>query len=87
MGTKNTDAIYDARTLGKPKMLVLGFQHMFAMFGATILVPILTGLDSPPRCCSPVSVHCCSTSSPAARSRLSSARPSPSSAATQPSPR
>ena len=45
MGTKNTDAIYDARTLGKPKMLVLGFQHMFAMFGATILVPILTGLD------------------------------------------
>ena len=26
-------------------MLLLGFQHMFAMFGATILVPILTGLD------------------------------------------
>ena len=37
--------IYDARTLGKPKMLVLGLQHMFAMFGATILVPIITGLD------------------------------------------
>ena len=37
--------VYDARTLGKPKMLVLGLQHMFAMFGATVLVPILTGLD------------------------------------------
>lgn len=34
-------AIYDARTLGIPKMLVLGLQHMFAMFGATVLVPIL----------------------------------------------
>lgn len=37
--------IYDARTLGTPKMLLLGLQHMFAMFGATILVPMLTGLD------------------------------------------
>lgn len=35
------DAIRDARTLGTPKMLLLGLQHMFAMFGATILVPIL----------------------------------------------
>lgn len=35
------DAIRDARTLGMPKMLLLGLQHMFAMFGATILVPIL----------------------------------------------
>lgn len=33
--------IRDARTLGIPKMLILGIQHMFAMFGATILVPIL----------------------------------------------
>ena len=41
----NSKAIYDARSLGKPKMLVLGVQHMFAMFGATIMVPILTGLD------------------------------------------
>jgi len=39
------DAVYDARTLGLPKMAVLGVQHMFAMFGATILVPILTGLS------------------------------------------
>lgn len=39
------EAIYDARTLGTPKMLVLGLQHMFAMFGATVLVPALTGLD------------------------------------------
>ncbi len=37
--------IYDARELGTPRMLLLGFQHMFAMFGATVLVPALTGLD------------------------------------------
>jgi uracil permease len=37
--------IYDAKQLGTPKMLILGVQHMFAMFGATILVPMLTGLD------------------------------------------
>ena len=35
------DAIYDARELGVPRMLVLGLQHLFAMFGATVLVPIL----------------------------------------------
>ena len=33
--------IKDATTLGRPKMLILGLQHLFAMFGATILVPIL----------------------------------------------
>lgn len=33
--------IKDARALGIPKMMLLGLQHMFAMFGATILVPIL----------------------------------------------
>ena len=37
----NQEPVRDARTLGVPKMLVLGLQHMFAMFGATILVPIL----------------------------------------------
>ena len=37
--------IYDASVLGVPKMLVLGLQHTFAMFGATVLVPLLTGLD------------------------------------------
>ncbi len=37
--------VYDARTLGTPRMLILGLQHMFAMFGATVLVPILTGID------------------------------------------
>ena len=43
--TQNSyQAVYDARTLGKPKMLVLGLQHMFAMFGATVLVPAITGL-------------------------------------------
>ncbi len=39
------EGITDARKLGIPKMLLLGFQHMFAMFGATVLVPLLTGLD------------------------------------------
>ena len=42
---KNTEAIYDARVLGKGKMFVLGLQHMFAMFGATVLVPAITGLN------------------------------------------
>ena len=37
--------IYDAKTLGTPKMLVLGLQHMFAMFGSTVLVPLITGLS------------------------------------------
>lgn len=37
----NNEPIRDARSLGYPKMALLGIQHMFAMFGATILVPIL----------------------------------------------
>ena len=47
MGKSQTanDAIYDARSLGTPKMLILGLQHMFAMFGATVLVPAITGLN------------------------------------------
>ena len=43
--TLGENGIYDAKSLGVPKMLLLGLQHMFAMFGATILVPMLTGLD------------------------------------------
>ena len=48
MSKKSIDfskGIYDARKLGVPRMIVLGFQHMFAMFGATVLVPLITGLD------------------------------------------
>ena len=41
-----TEPVYDARTLGAPRMFILGLQHMFAMFGATVLVPALTGLDA-----------------------------------------
>ena len=40
-----TQAIYDARSLGTGKMLTLGLQHMFAMVGATVLVPVITGLS------------------------------------------
>ncbi|MBE6918654.1 MAG: uracil-xanthine permease [Ruminococcaceae bacterium] len=39
--TLGQEAIYDARELGVPRMLILGLQHLFAMFGATVLVPIL----------------------------------------------
>ena len=39
------EGIFDARQLGMSKMLILGVQHMFAMFGATVLVPALTGLS------------------------------------------
>ena len=42
---KDNNAIYDAKQLGTGKVAVLGLQHMFAMFGATVLVPILTGLS------------------------------------------
>ena len=42
---KNTEAVYDARTLGTSRVLVLGVQHLFAMFGATVLVPAITGLN------------------------------------------
>ncbi len=42
---KNTNAITDVSALGMPKMITLGVQHAFTMFGATVLVPIITGLD------------------------------------------
>ena len=42
---KQPEAIYDAKTLGTGKVLILGLQHMFAMFGATVLVPAITGLN------------------------------------------
>ena len=37
--------IYDARQLGTGRMLILGVQHMFAMFGASVLVPFLFGIN------------------------------------------
>ncbi len=40
-----SQGIYNAKKLGTPRMLILGAQHMFAMFGATVLVPLLTGLS------------------------------------------
>ncbi|OUP22156.1 uracil-xanthine permease family protein [Gemmiger sp. An194] len=43
--TDFSQGIYDATSLGKPRVLVLGLQHMFAMFGATVLVPLITGLS------------------------------------------
>ena len=44
--SQNQTAIYDARKeLGYSKVAILGLQHMFAMFGATVLVPIITGLS------------------------------------------
>jgi len=39
------EGIFDAKKLGTSKVLILGLQHMFAMFGATVVVPALTGLD------------------------------------------
>ncbi|MGM9588752.1 MAG: uracil-xanthine permease family protein [Faecousia sp.] len=39
------DAVYDVSTLGRSKTFVLGLQHLLAMFGATVLVPALTGLN------------------------------------------
>lgn len=45
MGNHDSEAVYDASKLGTAKTLVLGLQHMFAMFGATVLVPAITGLS------------------------------------------
>jgi len=45
MSNKTHDAIYNAKELGVGKVTVLGLQHMFAMFGATVLVPLITGLS------------------------------------------
>ena len=39
------EGITDARQLGTGKYVILGVQHLFAMFGATVLVPVLTGLS------------------------------------------
>ena len=57
------EAVYDARTLGLPRMLLLGLQHLFAMFGATVLVPILVQSYGRPcpsrrRSSSPASARC-----------------------------
>ena len=45
MNVSAKEGITDARELGLPKYAILGIQHLFAMFGATILVPVLTGLS------------------------------------------
>ena len=45
MNEKSQDAVFNAKELGKGKVFILGLQHMFAMFGSTVLVPILTGLS------------------------------------------
>ena len=45
MNERVNEGIFDARQLGVPKMIILGVQHTFAMFGATVLVPLLTGLN------------------------------------------
>ena len=45
MSNKTQEAVYNAKELGAGKVTILGLQHMFAMFGSTVLVPILTGLN------------------------------------------
>ena len=45
MEFKHQEGIENARSLGYPRFAILGIQHLFAMFGATILVPALTGLS------------------------------------------
>lgn len=41
----DADAVYSVKDMNKGKIVLLGMQHTFAMFGATVLVPILTGLS------------------------------------------
>lgn len=42
---EKSNAVYDAKSLGTGQVFILGLQHMFAMFGATVLVPAITGLN------------------------------------------
>ena len=82
------DPVYDARTLGLPRMLLLGLQHLFAMFGATVLVPILVQSYGLPLSIQTTLLfaglaHCCSTCAPSLRCRPSWAPPSPSWAASR----
>lgn len=43
--TKMVEPIRDASQISMSKRLILGLQHTFTMFGATVLVPIITGMD------------------------------------------
>lgn len=45
VSTPVTGPIRASDPLPTPQLLVLGLQHAFTMFGATVLVPILTGLS------------------------------------------
>ena len=45
MNNNSNEGIYNVKELGAGKTIVVGLQHMFAMFGATVLVPLSTGLD------------------------------------------
>ena len=58
MNENNQTIVRDARKLGIPKMLILGIQHMFAMFGATILVPILVAGYFQTACNEPLQGDC-----------------------------
>lgn len=42
---QTTDALRDGDYIPGGKKLILGLQHVFTMFGSTVLVPILTGLN------------------------------------------
>ena len=74
---QDMDAIYDAKKLGPVKAGLLGFQHLFAMFGATVLVPTLTGLSVSSTLLLQVLARCSFTCSVKARFPLSSAPLSP----------
>ena len=41
------EAVRDARTLGLPRMLILGLQHMFAMFGSSVSVFSVFNIGKP----------------------------------------
>ena len=43
--TKNNINSINSNSITSTKKIILGLQHVLAMFGATVLVPFLTGLD------------------------------------------
>jgi len=63
------EAVRDGDYIDPAKKIILGLQHMFTMFGATVLVPIITGLNISVACLWQDAVHCYFMLSPSVRYR------------------
>ncbi|HKW72094.1 MAG TPA: solute carrier family 23 protein, partial [Candidatus Dormibacteraeota bacterium] len=44
-GKRERDIVYPEDRLPWPQTILMGLQHVMAMFGATVLVPIILGFN------------------------------------------